>query len=562
MANLQIIRDRWQQAGKIQGFANVVTLADGTTLSGCYYLCECGSVTPSHDPLNGFTPSAGFPVDGSGGSVNDRDYYRDQDAQQITRNIAARYDAQAIQSPVIVSLDGVVISGNGRTMAGMLAAYDGTDGAYIAYLSQYCALYGFTADQVAAFAHPRIVFVLSDSLPYTVATFAMFNANDKKGQCKTEEAVKYGKMVPDDVFGRIVTTINAFETLGDFYSNTEAATVCLSELQKYGIIDNMSFARMFDGDTISGAGRETLENVLIGKAFADNPDCARMVTQYKSLRKSIVYALAEIANNLGMGDDYTLKGELLEAVNLAYTARQHGYKEGQRVREYASQMDFTTGRTVCDFRNTSILVLADAVNDSKVTLLKRILAVYNHQAKDSADGQTDMFCTGGVKTKAEILKDVEAIFAKGSTKDQKEAETGAKEARLDANMFVPMEMATRVIKGGYVEFTCHSGDVIICQVDDIKRGIAYLSAKGGIKFWCSVSELKATADHSLNLPEWLKEGEVITDDKNVSQRIKAITDNFVIFEWINGGLFDVCISQILQHFRPSESGMVELIEAA
>lgn len=123
-------------------------------------------------------------------------------------------------------------------------------------------------------------------------------------------------------------------------------------------------------------------------------------------------------------------------------------------------------------------------------------------------------------------------------------------------------MATRVIKGGYVEFTCHSGDVIICQVDDIKRGIAYLSAKGGIKFWCSVSELKATADHSLNLPEWLKEGEVITDDKNVSQRIKAITDNFVIFEWINGGLFDVCISQILQHFRPSESGMVELIEAA
>lgn len=561
MAELQVIRQRWQQGKKLEGFANAITLADGSTLNGRYMLAESGTATPSHNPHEGFTMSAGFPTDKNGNSVNDRDYQRDQDAQQITRNIAAHYDARAIQSPVIVSTDGVVLSGNGRTMAGELAAHNGTDGAYIDYLKSYGASFGFSHEAVTVFAHPRLLFVLDDALPYTAATFARFNAKEMKGQSKTETAVKYGKLVTDEAFTRIVSVINAFETLGDFYAHLEAVTECLNDLRKCGVIDAMSYAEMFDGDTISSTGKETLENVLIGKAFVNSPDCARMITTYKSLRKSVVFALSEVANNMGLGEDYTLNKELSEAVNLAYIARQHGYKAGERVSEYARQMDAFSNETVSDFRNTSILVLADALNDNQVTLLKRIMAVYNHQAKDAADGQTDMFSTDGIKTKAEILEEVKMIFAKGSTKEQKQAETDAKEARLDANIFVSREMSARVIKGGYAEFICASGDTIVCHVDDVKRCIAYLSAKGGIKFWRSVSELKATADHSLTLPEWLQAGRVITDG-SVSQRIEAVTDSFVIFEWINGGLFDVNISTVLQSFKPSVTGICEIIEAA
>lgn len=562
MANLETIKRKWTESAKFKGSANALTLADGSVLDGCYYLVASGAVTASHNALNGFVPSEGFPTDANGLSVNDRDYQRDKDAQDITRGIAAAYDSRAIQSPVVVSVDGVVLSGNGRTMAGEIAANENTDTLYIEYLKQYCGTYGFTVGQITMFKHPRLVFVLSKSLPYTATTFARFNAKEMKGQNKTEQAVKYGKLVTDEAFNRIISVINAFETLGDFYANTEAATKCLNDLRKCGVIDKMSFAEMFDGDTISSTGKETLENVLIGKAFATNPDCARMITKYKSLRKSVVFGLSEVANNLGLGEDYTLNYELTEAINLAYVAREHGYKAGERVSEYSRQMDAFSGETVCDYNDSVILTLADSLNDNQVTLLKRILAVYNHQAKDSADGQTDMFSVGGgIRTKAEILGDVKAIFAKGTTEEKKQAENEAKEARLDENIFVTDEMTTRVIKGGYVEFTTCSGDIIICHVDEVKRGIAYLSGKGGVKFWCSVSELKATADHSLNLPEWLRIGAIITDG-NVSQRIKAITDNFVIFEWINGGLFDVNLSVILQTFRPSESGTVEIIEAA
>lgn len=561
MADFENIRRRWENGRKVKGSANVITLPDGKTLNGCYYLVGSGTVTASHDALNGFVPSEGFPTDANGNSVNDRDYYRDADAQTITRNIAASYDSRAIQTPVIVSGDGVVLSGNGRTMAGELAARDNTDKAYIDYLKDFGGFYGFTEEQVTVFAHPRIVFVLDDCLPYTAATFAMFNAKEMKGQSKTEQAVKYGKIVSDDAFNKIVATINAFETLGDFYGCTEAATKCLGYLLKCGVVDSMSYAEMLDGDTISATGKETLENVLIGKAFADKPDSVRMITEYKSLRKSVVFALSEVVTNLGLGEEYTLNDELSEAINLAYVARQHGYKAGERVSEYARQMDAFSGKTVCDYSNTCILVLADALNNEQVTLLKRIFAVYNHQAEDSAAGQTDMFTVGGIRKKADILSDVKAIFAKGTTEEQKKAVSEAQEARLSENIFLTEEQATKVLKGSYVEFTCGSGDVIVCQVDDIKRRIAYLSGKGGIKFWCCVSELRPTVDHTMTLPEWISAGTVITDGK-ATQKIVAVTDGFVIFEWVNGGYFDMMITEILRNWHVSESEVCEVEDIA
>ena len=561
MGNISIIKSKWASAQKIAGSRRSVILSDGSTLTGCYYLVDAGSVTPSHDALNGFLPSAGFPVDVNGGSVNDRDYLHDTDAQRITREIARNYDGRAIQSPVIISPDGVVLSGNGRTMAGDIAAHDGTDTRYIDYLKSNITSYGLSVGDVTIFSHPRLVLVLDESLPYTATTFARFNAQEQKTMSKTEMAIKYGKTVKDDVFNRILSVINAFETLGDFYACTEAATGCINDLLKSGVIDTMSFAQMFDGDTISTTGKETLENILIGKAFAADPDAARKITTFKSLRKSVVFGLSEVVNNLCLGDDYTIKNELSEAINLAYIARQNGYKAGERVSMYARQKDAFSDQTICDYKDTIILTLADALNDSQVTILKKILSVYNHQAQDAASGQMDMFCAAGIKTKAEILDEVKTIFAKGTTKEQKEAITTAINARMSDNLFITSEQLSQVVAGSYVEYVCKSGDTIICKVDAVKNTIAYLSGKGGIKFWRTISELKPTATHLLSLPEWIKAGTVITDG-TVSQRIAAVSDTMVVFEWLNGGYFDVQITDILQRWQVAASDVCEIIEAA
>lgn len=428
------IREKWEQSPKVDGFENEITLANGEKVKGHYVLVESGAATPSHNPNAEFARSEGFPVDENGQTVNDRDYERDKDAQGITRQMGANYDSRAIQSTPVVSKDGVVLSGNGRTMAGELAAQNGTDGAYIEHLQKYGQQYGFTPEQVQSMQHPRLVFVPDVDMPYTTDTFAKFNAQEMKGQNKTEQAVKLGKVVDDNTFGRIIRSINSFDTLGEFYNDPKAATDAINELRNAGAIGQMDYAEMFDGDKVSETGRQMLENMLIGKAFESNPDAVRQLTEIKSLRQSVINALAEVVGNMQLGEDFALDNELAQAINLAYTARKSGYKDGEHVSGYARQLNlfpFDEGETVADYTNATVLMLADVMNDSRTNLLKKTLALYNHHAAESAAGQMDIF-NGGIKSKQDIINDVQNILNYGTEKEQQQSLAAAAEQRKSA----------------------------------------------------------------------------------------------------------------------------------
>ena len=417
------IRDKWNAAPKVEGAQNEIVLANGEKVAGRYYLVESGAATPSHNSANGFAKSEGFPVDENGGSVNDRDYERDKDAQQITRDIANKYDSRAMQTPVVVSQDGVVLSGNGRTMAGELAAAQGTDAEYNEHLAKYPTQYGFTSEQVKGMQHPRVVFVPDAAMPYTADTFAKFNQQEMKGQSKTEHSVKLGKVVDDETFNRIISLINRFDTLGDFYADFAASREAIGELSKCGAISRPQMAEMVDGDGLSAIGKETLENMLIGKAFESNPDAVREATEFKQMRQTIIQALAEISNNISLGKDYSLESELAEAIDLVYNARKSGYKAGERVSSYARQQQFDfygVPSTVADYKNATMLMIADILNDNRSTLLKKYLQQYNTNAKDAANGQLDIF-SGTVASKESILKDVNELLNYGTEEEQKKA---------------------------------------------------------------------------------------------------------------------------------------------
>ena len=197
------ITEKWNNATKVDGHSDEIMLPDGTPLKGHYVLHESGASSPSHNSET-WQKTDGFPMDANDNSVNDRDYERDNDAQQHTQSIARNYDQRALQNVPVVSKDGVVLSGNGRTMAGQLAARDNTDSAYVNYLKEYAHKFGFTPEQVEGMQHPRVSFVPDEAMPYTAETFAKFNQQDMKSQNKTEQAVKLGKTVGDDVFKGIV----------------------------------------------------------------------------------------------------------------------------------------------------------------------------------------------------------------------------------------------------------------------------------------------------------------------------------------------------------------------
>ena len=408
-------------------------LPDGTPLKGHYVLHESGASSPSHNPET-WQKTDGFPMDANDNSVNDRDYERDHDAQEHTQSIARQYDQRALQSVPVVSNDGVVLSGNGRTMAGELAARDNTDGAYVNYLKEYAPKFGFTPEQVEAMQHPRVSFVPDEAMPYTAETFAKFNQQEMKSQNKTEQAVKLGKTVNDDSFKGIVRTINGYDTLGDFYNDAEASLGAVYDLHNAGVVPQAQLAEMVDGvrgqEKLSAVGREFLENMLIGKAFEGDPEVVRMLTAEPAMRQTVITALGEIVDNIALGGDWSLQGELADAVKLCFDARQGGAKYGEIVSTYARQgvlfADPDELQTVADFNNATMLMLADVLNDKRVTLLKTTLQLYNNNARQSAVGQADLFA-GGIQSREDILRDV-ITFINENYGKRKEIEAARAEA--------------------------------------------------------------------------------------------------------------------------------------
>lgn len=416
------IKTKWDGAAKMEGNPNALTLADGSTIRGHYVLTEAGAASASHDVNNAFEPTEGFPIDENGESVNDRDYKRDTDAQRIVRDIANNYDSRALQSPIIVSKDGVVLSGNNRTMSGDIAAQQGTDKAYIDHLREFGQMYGFTPEQIDGMKHPRVVFVPDEQLPYDATTFARFNAEQQKKQSKPEHAVKLGKIVPDNVFTSITNDISRFDRLSDYYADDKAVSSAISQLLGAGVINEMQLPEMRTGNSLSAAGKELIENTLIGKVFQTSPDAVRHIISTPTLRQSVIMGLNDIAHNRTLAKSgYDLSQELGAAVDLvarAKSAHPDIFKDGMPVSPFGREQGLFDDE-YGDSRVTdgTTLLLADILNSGKPSDLRKVLSAYNAQATAPAGGQLDMF-TGDVTSKEEILNTINEHFRNATPREQ------------------------------------------------------------------------------------------------------------------------------------------------
>ena len=416
------IKAKWDGAAKMEGNPNALTLADGSTIRGHYVLTEVGAASASHDVNNAFEPTEGFPIDENGESVNDRDYKRDTDAQRIVRDIANNYDSRALQSPIIVSKDGVVLSGNNRTMSGDIAAQQGTDKAYIDHLREFGQMYGFTPEQIDGMKHPRVVFVPDEQLPYDATTFARFNAEQQKKQSKPEHAVKLGKIVPDNVFTSITNDISRFDRLSDYYADGKAVSSAISQLLGAGVINEMQLPEMRTGNSLSAAGKELIENTLIGKVFQTSPDAVRHIISTPTLRQSVIMGLNDIAHNRTLAKSgYDLSQELGAAVDLvarAKSAHPDIFKDGMPVSPFGREQGLFDDE-YGDSRVTdgTTLLLADILNSGKPSDLRKVLSAYNAQATAPAGGQLDMF-TGDVTSKEEILNTINEHFRNATPRER------------------------------------------------------------------------------------------------------------------------------------------------
>ncbi len=393
-----VAAQKFENAPRLVGNKRTRMLADGETkIKGHYEIVPAESLTPSHDVNNGYKKSEGFPTDAEGRTVNDRDYEHDKAAQQNTDQIARKYNGMAIEQVPVVSDEGIVYDGNGRTMAGQKAAKEGTDGEYINDLLENAENFGFTREQIeqSGIEHPRLVLVTDERLPYDTATFSKFNRNEKKTQSNTEQAVAKAKTLTSDEVGAIVAEIEGSGSLDAFFNNSKAINDLVKTLVDKGIIGQNEVAQMMDNpERLSAQGREYVKNLLLGSIF--KPETIRMLGIDSAVKNKAVNAIRSVMDNMKLGD-YSLRDEIDQAIQLLYEARQGGNKVDTLLRT-----PDMFGEDAAK-RYSSISQMMALALEGKVSDFRDLLDEYNRIAASRNTGEGNMF--EAAPTKEELINE-------------------------------------------------------------------------------------------------------------------------------------------------------------
>lgn len=393
-----VAAQKFVNAPRLVGNKRTRMLPDGETkIKGHYEIVPAESLTPSHDVNNGYKKSEGFPTDAEGRTVNDRDYEHDKAAQQNTDQIARKYNGMAIEQVPVVSDEGIVYDGNGRTMAGQKAAKEGTDGEYINDLLENAENFGFTREQIekSGIEHPRLVLVTDERLPYDAATFAKFNRNEKKTQSNTEQAVAKAKTLTSDEVGAIVAEIEGNGSLDAFFNNSKAINDLVKTLVDKGIIGQNEVAQMMDSpERLSAQGREYVKNLLLGSIF--KPETIRMLGIDSTVKNKAINAIRSVMDNMKLGE-FSLRDEIDQAIQLLYEARRGGNKVDTLLR--TSDM---YGEDAAK-RYPSISQMMALALEGKVADFRDLLDEYNRIAASRNTGEGSIF--EAAPTKEELVNE-------------------------------------------------------------------------------------------------------------------------------------------------------------
>lgn len=393
-----VAAQKFVNAPRLVGNKRTRMLPDGETkIKGHYEIVPAESLTPSHDVNNGYKKSEGFPTDAEGRTVNDRDYEHDKAAQQNTDQIARKYNGMAIEQVPVVSDEGIVYDGNGRTMAGQKAAKEGTDAEYINDLLENAENFGFTREQIeqSGIEHPRLVLVTDERLPYDAATFAKFNRNEKKTQSNTEQAVAKAKTLTSDEVGAIVAEIEGNGSLDAFFNNSKAINDLVKTLVDKGIIGQNEVAQMMDSpERLSAQGREYVKNLLLGSIF--KPETIRMLGIDSTVKNKAINAIRSVMDNMKLGE-FSLRDEIDQAIQLLYEARQGGNKVDTLLRT-----PDMFGEDAAK-RYSSISQMMALALEGKVSDFRDLLDEYNRIAKARNTGEGNMF--EAAPTKEELINE-------------------------------------------------------------------------------------------------------------------------------------------------------------
>lgn len=318
---------------KIAGRKTYIRTPDGEKISGTYKVVSADDILASHNEVT-FAQTENFPTTESGTTVNDRDYGKDKNAQGQVVDIASNFDGRAISDTPIVDANGIVLSGNNRTMSRKLAASNKTDGTYLEELADKSEMFGVDPESIKDIPNPILVFEPKEAMPHTTETFAKFNKSSGKEKGPIERAVEISKTINDKSRRQISSVYEQATKQSDITSDPKNATELKNVLVSNNILSQRELPRYYDigKNVFTKEGVSFLENMLMGGALNESSLRALDAESMGDTRRKIVGSVVQLTRNSALGKN-SLSENIANAIEIANRLK----KSGLSLQEYISQ---------------------------------------------------------------------------------------------------------------------------------------------------------------------------------------------------------------------------------
>jgi len=272
------------------GRERVLVLPNMEKHRAIFCIVELSSIIASNNEKT-FASTENYPVTSNGRNINDRNYEGDLNAQMKVQKVAQNLEPNIListtateESTPIITIDGVVISGNNRTMSLKLAEADH----YRKYLDYKDVLikelkfggYGFDSNlpariihnsdidlgsgMMAKFLRPVLVRIDLDFPAYVTEEMNKFNVDSKKSEREIDKAIRIAQQLEDNeqCKKRLIELISTQEIVSELYKSKDSVDRFKRILLDCNLMNENQIANYFTGNTLSGNGKTMYQIIL------------------------------------------------------------------------------------------------------------------------------------------------------------------------------------------------------------------------------------------------------------------------------------------------------------
>jgi predicted ABC-type ATPase len=349
-----------------------ISMPNGEKRQAQFAIVNADNIFASHNE-HSFATTIGYPTI-NGENINDRNYADDKNAQAKVIEVAQNLDPNILVSTSrtpsgtpIITKDGIVVSGNNRTMSIKRAITDFPDQYknYVDFMKEEGFAFGITDEQLSNFNHPILVRIDYDFPEYNTTELSKYNKETKKSERPIDKAIKIGKMLNENegCKNMIAELVGEYETFSQFYASYSDQVKLRDMLISCNIITKNELAAYFDERGFTENGKDLIENLLAGMILSKDALIAGSMAGGRQFKTIVITSLPVLAKNASLSEN-----SLIDLLNKSFLLEKKIHDSGLDFKDYIVQGN-----------------MFDEAPEKNVLIMNRLLAAGRNKFKSSID---------------------------------------------------------------------------------------------------------------------------------------------------------------------------------